>query len=96
MDALQVRQHNITVEIMTMIVAGMGHDSVGDGALVVARKARPQRGHVCSKGTWDIIPQRAVDGVSERNGRNGSERRCSASPDPTVGTFSPGPGLQPK
>lgn len=44
MDALEVRQHNITVEIMTMIVAGMGHDSVRDGALVIARKGEAAAG----------------------------------------------------
>ena len=36
MHAFEVRQHNVTVEIMVMTSAGMRHDSVRYGVLVVA------------------------------------------------------------
>jgi hypothetical protein len=34
--AFEVRQHNVTVEIMVMVAAGMRHDSVRYRVLVIA------------------------------------------------------------
>jgi hypothetical protein len=44
MLAFQVCQHNLTVEIVVMIVAGMRDDSVGDEALVRARELEAAAG----------------------------------------------------
>lgn len=35
-DAFEVREHDLAVQPMSMLVAGMFQDSVGDGVLVVA------------------------------------------------------------